>query len=157
MQQLMSRRLTQGPRCVAGSSLCTKDVLLQAAAQLPLLPSLRGDLPAAHRQCLEPALRHLLWGLPCRDLPTTRGHHLPGPHPQLLSSGEHRGQLIPTGAGPSQGPAGFPYLWGLLLLLFLQPALEPALWGLWAMLSMAEAVSGRRSSGGADGKTWMCN
>ena len=154
MRQLVSSGLTQAAQCVAGSPPCLKDVLLQPAAQLPLLPTLRDGLPAAHRQRLEPALRHLLRGLPCCGLPTARGHHLPGPHPQLLPSRQHSGHLVPTGAGPPQGPAGLPCLWGLLVLLLL---LQPALRRLWAMLSMAEGVDSRRNSGGTDGKTWTCS
>lgn len=139
--------------CVAGWPPCPKDVLLQPAAQLPLLCTLRASLSTAHRWCLEPALRHLLWGLPCCGLPTTCDHCLPRPHSQLLSSGELCGHLSPTGAGPPQGPAGIACVWGLLLLLLL---IQPALRGPWAMLNMTEGVDSRRNRA-TDGKTLMCS
>ena len=76
-----------------------KDVFLQAGLQLWQLLALRRELPPAICERLEPALHHLLRGFPCRGLPTARGHRLPGPHPQLLPSGEHSGHLSPTGSG----------------------------------------------------------
>lgn len=99
-----------------------------------MLLAVWGDLPAALCQRLQPALCHLLWGLQSRCLPPTCGHHLPRPHPQLLPSGEHRGQLSPAGAGPAEGPAGLHHLRELFVLL---PAgQEPALQGLQALLKV---------------------
>ena len=73
-----------------------------------MLLAVWGDLPAALCQRLQPALCHLLWGLPCCRLPPTCGHHLPRPHPQLLPSGEHCGHLSPSGTGQLLWPRELP-------------------------------------------------
>ena len=123
-----------------------KDVFLHAGLQLWQLLTLRCELPHAIRQCLEPALCHLLWGLPCRGLPTACGYRLPGPHPQLLPSGELRGHLSPNGDRQLLwlwALLGCPELlwvrclpgWQVLLpLLFPQVHNLPS-WELWALLS----------------------
>jgi len=82
--------------CVSDLSPLPEDVFLQTDDQLPLPRTLRSDLPAANCKCLEPALCYVLWRFESCDLPTTRGHDLPRTHSQLLSSGEHSGQLSPS-------------------------------------------------------------